>query len=68
MQVVVDQVWASPSTLHLRVVVFGPDRAWRHKYYPSIALAEIPEEALTMLIQHYLDQVPEEDHHQTALF
>lgn len=68
MQVVVDQVWATPSTLHLRVIVMDDQQRWRHKYYPSVLLEDIPEEALVMIMQRYLDQVPEEDHQQTALF
>lgn len=68
MLVTVDQVWATPSTLHLRVIVHADDGRWRHKYYPSIALEEIPEEALVMIIQRYMDEIPEEDHQQTALF
>lgn len=68
MMVTVDQVWATPSTLHLRVIVHDDQHRWRHKYYPSIALEDIPEEALVMIIQRYMDEVPEEDHNQTALF
>lgn len=68
MQVEVDQVWATPSTLHVRVIVHDDQRRWRHKYYASVPLAEIPEEALAMIITPHIDGVPEEDHHQTALF
>lgn len=68
MRVEVDQVWATPSTLHLRVIVHDDNGRWRHKYYTSVPLEEIPEEALVMVIQRFMDQVPEEDHHQTALF
>jgi hypothetical protein len=68
MRVEIDQVWATPSTLHVRVIVHADDNRWRHKYYPSIPVAEIPEEALYMLVGKHLDDKPEEDHHQTALF
>lgn len=68
MRVEIDQVWATPSTLHVRCIVHDDNGKWRHKYYPSIPLAEIPEEALVMVIQRYMDETPEEDHHQTALF
>lgn len=49
MEVTVDQLWATPSTVHVRVIVFGPDRRWRHKYHCSIPVDEIPEEALRAL-------------------
>lgn len=68
MRVEIDQVWATPSTLHVRAIVHDDNGRWRHKYYPSIALSEIPEEALGMLVAHTMDTAPEEDHHQTALF
>lgn len=68
MRVECDQVWATPSTLHLRVIVHDDNGRWRHKYYPSVPLRDIPEEALVMIIQRYLDETPEEDHQQTALF
>lgn len=64
----VDEVWATPSTLHVRVHVRADDGTWRHKYYCSVPLSEVPEEALVMMIQRYMDEVPEEDHQQTALF
>lgn len=68
MNVDVDDVWATSSTLHLRVTVSGEDYAWRHRYYPAIPLAEIPEEAITAIYGFYLDAQPEEDHEQSALF
>jgi hypothetical protein len=68
MEVIVDEVWSTPSTLHMRVIVFGPDRAWRHKFWPSMPLTEVPEEVIVNLYQAYLDMQPEEDHAQTALF
>ena len=68
MRVEVDQVWATPSTLHMRVIVYGPENRWRHKYTCAVPLADIPEEAIVTMLQHFMDQVPEEDHHQTALF
>jgi len=52
MQVTVDNVWSTPSTLHLRVTVWGPGERWRHKYDVAVPLDEIPEEALQGLVFH----------------
>lgn len=68
MRVAVDEIWTTPSTLHFRVLVWGPDNAWRHKYWTSVPLEDVPEEVIVALYQHYLDVQPEEDHAQTALF
>lgn len=68
MRVTADEVWASRSTLHVRVIVHADDNRWRHKYYVAIPLDEIPEEALAPLIDRRLNEGREEDHHQTALF
>jgi len=68
MRVAIDEVWATPSTLHMRVLVWGPDNAWRHKYWCAVPLEDIDENSLVMITQWAMDQVPEEDHHQTALF
>jgi hypothetical protein len=68
MQVQIDEVWATPSTLHVKVTVSADDYRWRYRAYPSIPLKEVPTEALTMLLAFVMDEVPEEDHHQTALF
>lgn len=51
MDVAVDNVWASPSTLHMRVTVWNDARTWRHKYDVAVPLAEIPPEALQPLTQ-----------------
>lgn len=46
MEVSVDNVWASPSTLHVRVTVHGDHYRWRHKYDVAIPVETIPEEAV----------------------
>lgn len=46
MQVQIDSVWCSPSTMHVRVTIWGPDYKWRHKYDASIPLEDIDEGAL----------------------
>jgi len=49
MQVTVDNVWCSTTTLHMRVTVWGPGERWRHRYDSSVPLDDIPEEAVMML-------------------
>lgn len=68
MQVAVDQIWCTPSTLHMRVVVWGPNREWRHKYYSAIPLSDVPEEVIISLYQHWLDDQPSEDLEDIPLF
>lgn len=68
MEVTVDQVWATPSTLHMRVLVHGPNRAWRHKYLCSIPIEEIPEEAVEALCVRGLESRCSCDEHQIPLF
>ena len=68
MRVTADEVWATPSTLHVRVIVHADDNRWRHKYYVSVPFSEIPEEALAPWLDRRLDDTREEDHQQTALF
>jgi hypothetical protein len=57
-QVVIDEVWATPSTLHARVIVFDSEGRWRHKYYPAVALADVPVEALAPLLAWFAEQAP----------
>lgn len=68
MRVAVDEIWSTPSTVHIRVLVWGPDNAWRHKYWCAVPIGDIPEEVLVSMSQHLLDVGAEEDHAQTALF
>lgn len=49
MKVEIDEVWATPSTLHARVLVWGKDGRWRHKHWVSVPIASIPPEALDAL-------------------
>jgi len=64
MKVAIDQVWATKSTLHARVVVFDQDGRWRHKYYPAVSLADVPVEALAPMLAWFA----QEDPRQLALF
>lgn len=57
MQVIVDDVWASKSTLHLRVTVMDDDGRWRHRYYPAVTLAEIPAEAIAPLVGYFTSEI-----------
>lgn len=68
MKVQVTEVWVTSSTLVMKVEVWGSSGEWRQKRYASLPLQDIPEEVLVSLTQWHMDQVPEEDHHQTALF
>lgn len=64
MQVLVDDVWASPSTLHVRVTVYDDQKRWRHRYYPAISLDQVPTEALAPL----LGWLQEDGEQQFSLF
>jgi len=46
MKVDVDNIWASGSTLHLRVHVRDDHHKWSHKYEVSVPLDTIDEEAV----------------------
>lgn len=66
MQVQIDDVWASPSTLHVRVTVLDSEGRWRHRYYPAVALDEIPVEALAPLLAYFTSESG--DPRQLSLF
>ena len=68
MRVEVDEVWATPSTLHLRVLVHADDGAWRHKYWCAVPLSEIPEEALEKVLLQRRDESFREDLSDIWLF
>lgn len=68
MKVTVDQVWATPSTLHVRVIVWGDAQQWRRKHYVAVALEDVEPsavEALTLLARPERDP---DDTNQAALF
>ena len=52
MYVSLDDLWCTPSTLHCRVTVHDSEGRWRHRYYPSLALDSIPEEAIAALLKY----------------
>lgn len=49
MRVTCDEIWATPSTLHIRVLVHDSQGKWRHKYWVAVPVSEIPEEAVAAL-------------------
>lgn len=68
MRVQVDNFWASPSTLHLRVIVWGPKDAWRHKYDVSVPLEDLEPDALKALTLTAADDSWREPMDDIALF
>ena len=68
MQVQVDNLWATPSGVHMRVTVWGPEHRWRHRFDETVQWRDVPDEVIGSLVGHWMDTQPEEDHHQTALF
>lgn len=60
MEVQVDNVWATPSTLHMRVSVWGPDHKWRQKFDAHVPIDSIPEESLVAIVAGFLI-APEDD-------
>lgn len=61
MKVQVDNVWATPSALHMRVTVWADDNRWRHRYDVHVPREEISPEAIAVLLRedqvHYLEDV-----------
>lgn len=61
MKVQVDNVWATPSALHMRVTVWSDNSAWRHRYDVHVPASEIAPEAISLLVrdekQHWLEDV-----------
>jgi len=55
MDVMADNVWASPSTLHLRVHVYDASKGWRRKYDVAIPIHEIAPEAIGQLFLSLMD-------------
>jgi len=68
MDVIVDNIWASPSTLHLRVHVWGGGRAWRHKYEVSVPLSEVEPSAIAALANLTYEAPSPDDVAQARLF
>jgi len=68
MKVLVDDVWASPSTLHLRVTVHDDEMRWRNRFYEAIPLETIPDEAMAHLIAYWMEQQEVEPYDDPKLF
>ena len=54
----VDNLWATPSGLHLRVTVWPDDRRWRRRFDETVLWADVPDEVMTLLIGHWMDTQP----------
>jgi hypothetical protein len=67
MEVNVHNVWASPSTLHMRVTVWPNSRLWRQKFDVAVPISTIPVESISALWQGYLD-TEREDMRDIPLF
>jgi len=68
MKVSVDEVWSSPSNLHVRVIVSADDDKWRVKHYVAIPLEDIPEEALVYMLAYLMRDVEIVEKRDTPLF
>lgn len=68
MNVHVDNVWATPSGLHCRVTVWGPENKWRHRYECMVPVAEIQAEAIEPLWRAVEDDAWSEDLSDIPLF
>jgi hypothetical protein len=68
MKVLVDDVWSSPSTLHVRVTVSADDGRWHQKYYEAIPLETIPEEALVDMLAYLMADVEVKENTDSPLF
>lgn len=68
MFVTVDDLWATPSTLHFRVTVHDSEGRWRQRFYPSLPVDEIPEEALNMLLSRAADTDTDSRYEDLSLF
>lgn len=68
MTVGVDNLWSTPSALHMRVTVWGPGGRWRHKYEQAISYDDIPEEALECMLSRFWAAHSGRDPEQLPLF
>jgi len=66
--VMVDDVWATRTHLHVRVTVWSPGWKYRKKHRIAVNLDDIPEEALAALWQRYDRPPPLHDSQQGELF
>lgn len=65
----VDEIWATPSTLHMRVTIWGKGWAWRRKHQVAVPLDDIPREALLALYRSVvLGIAAEEERDQEGLW
>ena len=67
-QVAVDNVWATPSGLHMRVTVWNSEKTWRHRYECMVPVAEISSEAVSALFALVAEEDWREDLEDIPLF
>jgi hypothetical protein len=67
-KVLVDDLWASKTTLHMRVTVSGDDYSWRRRFYEAIPFEDIPTEALIGLTGYLVTNAPTEEEYNIPLF
>ena len=67
-EVAVDNVWATPSGLHMRVTVWSRDKRYRHKYECFVPVAEISSEAVSALFALTAEEDWREDLEDIPLF
>lgn len=56
MEVGIDSVWASPTTLHLRVLVWVGQERYCKKFYASVPVSEIEPDAVRALMSIVPDE------------
>lgn len=59
MKVTIDNVWCSPTMLHVRVTTWGDNGARYHKYHAATPLDEIEPSAIKALL-HYMAGVDQD--------
>lgn len=64
----VDNLWATPSGVHLRVTVWPDDRRWRRRFDETILWKDVPEEVIGSLVAYWMDTQPAEDLDDIPLF
>lgn len=68
MKVQADNLWATPSGLHMRVTVWNNEQTWRHRYDVMVPVAEISAEAVAALFEFVADDTWHEDLEDVPLF
>jgi len=67
-RVQVDNVWATPSTLHMRVTIWNAAFTWRQRHDVHVPVAEIPREAVDALWTGLVEDTWDPEADQLPLF